>query len=53
MLLTLPWLGSLVLGRVDIIDGVGKDVTTSRFSIKSFINQVQFQVICTYEVALC
>lgn len=41
MLLTLPWLGSLILGRVDIIDGVGKDETTSKFSLKSFYKQVR------------
>ena len=41
MLLTLPWLGGLILGRVDIINGEGKDKTTSKFSIKSFYKQVQ------------
>ena len=40
MLLTLPWLGGLILGRVDIINGEGKDKTTSKFSIKSFYKQV-------------
>ncbi len=40
MLLTLPWLGSLILGRVDIVDGVGVDGTTSKFTINSFLNQV-------------
>lgn len=40
MLLTIPWLGSLILGRVDIVNGVGMDETTSKFNIKSFINQV-------------
>lgn len=41
MLLTIPWLGGLILGRVDIINGEGKDKTTSKFSIKSFYKQVQ------------
>lgn len=41
MLLTLPWLGSLLLGRVDIVDGVGVDETTSKFTLKSFLNQVR------------
>lgn len=39
MLLTLPWLGGLILGRVDIINGEGKDKQTSKFSIKSFYKQ--------------
>ena len=42
MLLTLPWLGSLILGRVDIVQGVGKDETRSKFSLKSFLHQVSF-----------
>jgi len=50
MLLTLPWLGSLIIGRVDIINGVGKDETTSRFSIKSFVNQVCVQFV---EITCC
>lgn len=41
MLLTLPWLGSLLLGRVDIVNGVGVDETTSKFTLKSFLNQVR------------
>ena len=45
MLLTLPWLGGLILGRVDIINGEGKDKTTSKFSIKSFYKQVE---CCTF-----
>ena len=42
MLLTLPWLASLIIGRVDIVNGVGKDETTSSFTIKSFFKQVCF-----------
>ena len=40
MLLTLPWLGSLILGRVDLVNGVGKDLQCSRFTPKSFYKQV-------------
>ena len=40
MLLTLPWLGSLFLGRVDIQNGIGKDETRSKLNIKSLIKQV-------------
>ena len=40
MLLTLPWVGSLILGRVDIVNGQGVDEQTSRFSVKSFWKQV-------------
>ncbi len=40
MLLTLPWLGSLILGRVDLVHGQGVDETTSKFTIKSFWKQV-------------
>ena len=51
MLLTLPWLGSLILGRVDIVNGEGRDGQVSRFNLKSFINQVPEQhnnsVYCT------
>ena len=42
MLLTLPWLGGLILGRVDIISGVGRDNQCSRFTLKSFYKQVCF-----------
>ena len=40
MLLTLPWFGSLILGRVDLVHGVGVDKQTSKFSIKSLWKQV-------------
>ena len=40
MLLTLPWLGGLILGRVDIVNGEGQDKQTSKFSLKSFYKQV-------------
>lgn len=39
MLLTLPWLGSLILGRVDILNGIGKDETRSKLNIKNLIKQ--------------
>lgn len=42
MLLTLPWLGGLILGRVDIVNGVGRDNKCSPFTLKSFFNQVGF-----------
>ena len=45
MLLTIPWLGGLILGRVDIINGEGKDKQTSKFSIKSFYKQVWCVVV--------
>ena len=47
MLLTLPWLGSLILGRVDIVRGVGKDETRSKFTLKSFFKQVRV-CVCEY-----
>lgn len=50
MLLTLPWLGSLILGRVDIINGTGKDETRSKFTLKSLFSQVS--VICGMYVYL-
>lgn len=37
MLLTLPWFGGLILGRVDIINGQGKDEQLSKFKLSSFI----------------
>ena len=40
MLLTIPWLGSILLGRVDIINGQGRDGVAAKFTLKSFIKQV-------------
>lgn len=40
MLLTLPWFGSIFLGRVDLVNGEGVDERTARFSLKSFWKQV-------------
>ncbi len=48
MLLTLPWLGSLILGRVDIINGVGQDDTRSKFTSKSFFSQVNNTVMLEF-----
>ncbi|XP_064385229.1 uncharacterized protein LOC135334107 [Halichondria panicea] len=49
MLLTLPWLGSLILARVDLVHGQGVDERTSKFTIKSFWKQgVSFQPDVTY-----
>ncbi len=45
MLLTLPWLGSLILGRVDLVHGQGVDEKTSKFTIKSFWKQVSIIII--------
>jgi Ca2+/Na+ antiporter len=42
MLLTLPWLGSIILGRVDIVHGQGIDGVTKKFTIMSFLKQVDF-----------
>lgn len=39
MLLTIPWLGSLILGRVDIINGQGKDQQCSPLSISNLWKQ--------------
>jgi hypothetical protein len=39
MLLTLPWLGSIILGRVDIVHGQGIDGVTKKFTIMSFLKQ--------------
>ncbi|CAI7991497.1 hypothetical protein GBAR_LOCUS764 [Geodia barretti] len=39
MLLTLPWLGSIILGRVDIVNKQGKDGVTSKFTVNSFVKQ--------------
>jgi hypothetical protein len=39
MLLTIPWLGGIILGRVDIVNKEGIDKKCSRFSIKSFWKQ--------------
>ena len=47
MLLTLPWLGSIILGRVEIVRGQAKDGLRKKFTIKSFYKQVY---ICTYTV---
>lgn len=47
MLLTLPWLGSIILGRVDIIHRQGKDGVTKRFTIMSFFKQVYFYIFMT------
>lgn len=46
MLLTLPWLGSLLLGRVDIVNGEGVDKQSSKFTIKSFFRQVRAVIVC-------
>ena len=40
MLLTIPWLGSLILGRVDIINGQGRDKQCSPFTLSSLWKQV-------------
>ena len=42
MLLTLPWLGCIILGRVDIVCGQGRDRAMKKFTIKSFVKQVNF-----------
>ena len=47
MLLTIPWLGSLILGRVDIINGQGKDKTCSPFRLSSLWTQVRTILIVT------
>ncbi|XP_065890045.1 uncharacterized protein [Dysidea avara] len=39
MLLTIPWLGSLILGRVDIINGQGRDKQCSPFTLSSLWKQ--------------
>ena len=51
MLLTLPWLGSLILGRVDRVNGVGQDLQCSRFTPKSFYKQVQNVHVTTCKLA--
>ena len=48
MLLTLPWLGSLILARVDLVHGQGVDERTSKFTIKSFWKQVSIIIIHVY-----
>ena len=45
MLLTVCWNLSLVLGRVDIVNGEGRDEQVGEYSFKSFINQVLNAVI--------
>ena len=52
MLLTLPWLGSLILGRVDIVNGEGRDEQVSRFNLKSFINQVPEQHVQNFVIVI-
>lgn len=48
MLLTLPWLGSIILGRVDIIHRQGKDGVTKKFTIMSFLKQVYHDMHILY-----
>ena len=38
MLLTIPWFGALLLGRVDIVNKQGRDNKLSKFRLNSFIN---------------
>ena len=38
MLLTIPWFGGLLLGRVDIVNKQGRDNKLSKFRLNSFIN---------------
>ena len=40
MLLTIPWFGGLILGRVDIVGGRGVDEKCSRFTLSSLWKQV-------------
>ena len=47
MLLTIPWFGGLILGRVDIIGGVGRDGKCSRLSLQSLWKQVLNEVFLT------
>ena len=47
MLLTLPWLGSIILGRVDIVNKQGKDGVTTKFTVNSFVKQVGNKDLCS------
>ena len=40
MLLTIPWFGGLILGRVDIVGKVGRDGRCSKFTLPSLWKQV-------------
>ena len=53
MLLTLPWLGSIILGRVDIINGQARDGVTKKFNIKSFVKQVMTCKALPLHVHVC
>ena len=48
MLLTLPWLGSIILGRVEIVQGEAKDGLREKFTIKSFYKQVRTLCISVF-----
>ena len=48
MLLTIPWFGGLILGRVDIIRKVGRDGKCSKFTFSSLWKQVS-----VYNYMLC
>lgn len=50
MLLTIPWLGGLILGRVDVINGIGKDQTRSKFTLNSFFKQVPTNIFVEAEL---